>query len=199
VRSFSTSSNTQIRWPPFVGCLWVFIKYIGTYLPYVEAVYYIRNQWKLDASVTGLLYYGTNPLTKCNSPVGFFAQSFTLSVSIPLIHSQSISLTHPVSSSPLTLTSILSLARNHFPSHKLDHSFVVNSRSRPTCNVLPVRPGIYELAHVSSQLNNSVLLVIWIFHWDSYRNQSDGSDGRTDAQCCKVRSICWWIALAIIQ
>jgi len=128
-----------------------------------------------------------------------FSHSRPFSVSIPLIHSQSVSLTHPLSSSPSTFTSALSLARNHFPSHKLDHSFVVNSRTRPTCNVLPVRPGTYELAHVSSQINNSVLLVIWIFHWDSYRNQSDGSGGRTEAQCCKVRSICRWIALAIIQ
>jgi len=145
------------------------------------------------------LNYGTNPLTKCNSPGGFFAQSLTISVSIPLVHSQSISLTHSLSSSPSTLTGALSPSRSHFPSHKLDHSFVVNSRSRPTCNALPVRPGIYEVAHVSSQLNNSVLLVIWIFHWVSHRNQSDGSDGGTEAQCCKVRSICRWVALAIIQ
>jgi len=143
--------------------------------------------------------YGTNPLIKCNSPGDFSAQLLTLSVSIPPIYSQSISLTHPLSSSPSTLTSALSLPRSHFPSHKFDHSFVVNSRTRPTCNVLPVRPGIYELAHVSSQINNSVLLVIWIFHWVSHRNQSDGSDGRTEAQCCKVRSICRWNALAFIQ
>ena len=71
--------------------------------------------------------------------VAFFAQSLTISVSIPLIHSQSVSLTHPLSSSPSTLPNALSLSRSHFPSHKLDHLFVVNSRSSPPCNVLPVQ------------------------------------------------------------
>lgn len=141
---------------------------------------------------------GTIPLTKCNSPVALFFRTVAHSVCQYPTRPLTIYLIN-LPSSPSTLTSAISLSRNHLPSHKLDHSFVVNSRSRPTCNVFPVRPGIYELAHVSSQLNNSVLLAIWIFHWDSYRNQSDGSDGRTEVQCCKVSSICRWIALAVIQ
>jgi hypothetical protein len=54
VRRFSASSNPQVGGPSFVGCLWLFIKYMGSYLPYVEAVSYIRNQRKLDALVTGI-------------------------------------------------------------------------------------------------------------------------------------------------
>ena len=75
----------------------------------------------------------------------------------------------------------LRIALSHFPSHKLDNSFILNSRSRIPRNVLTVHLGICQLPHVSSQLNNSVRLVIWIFHGASHRNQSDGSDGRTES------------------
>ena len=141
MRNFITSSNHQVGGPPFVGWLWLFIKYICSYLPYVEAVSYKCNLRNLDALVTGFLYYGTNPLTKCSSPGGFFAQSLKISVIIPLIHSPTHNLchhpTHPFTISviiPLIYISTHNLC--HHPTHPLTISVIIPPSHPLTISVI---------------------------------------------------------------